>query len=116
MTKLKETALAMRKYDNSQRVVDECNGCERAFVHESVADKHGQMVLTQKCLAYIYPAVKWPGKEAYATHIVTIRTPMKPIVKELPITPKFCPLATHYTRDEIINTSDKVRFGQQKQR
>jgi hypothetical protein len=108
--------IAMRKYDDSQRIVDKCNGCDRVFIHESVANEHGQMVLTQKCQAYINPSSKWPGKEAYATHIATVRTPTKPAVKELPIAPKFCPLATNYVPDEIINTSDKARVGQQKQR
>jgi len=105
------TPIDMIKYSSNLPVVDQCSGCDKVFdyVKGTTADK--------RCLAYHNPAAKWPRKgQEFAMHTVTVKTREGLKLKEVPILPKYCGLASHYTAVEAVNTSDKVRLGQQKQK
>jgi hypothetical protein len=109
----------MNKYANSEDIVPECEGCARVF---GWTPEEG-MVTSQKCRAYIKPAGKWPKEgEQFAMHSAMVRRhdskgrPISPKMENVPVIQKYCPSATHFMPLEIINTDDKTRSGQQKQR
>ena len=118
--KKKEPAIDMARYNDSEAVVPECEGCERVFEHIQVLEEGEFPVITDKCLAYPVPAAKWPRKdETFAMRTVTVRErdeKGKPtlVQKDIPVVIKACPLATHYTMPEIVDTNIKTRAGQQR--
>jgi len=115
MTNEKEVPVDMTEYTESLPVVEQCLGCDKVFdfIHQGTDDEAPE----KRCRAYYNPAAKWPSEgQEFAVHTVMVRSRegLKP--KEVPILDKYCPLASHYTAIEVVNTSDKVRFGQQKQK
>jgi len=115
--KVKAVAIDMTRYINSEEIHEKCTGCDRVFDFTPVEG----MITSRKCLAYVNPASKWPGKEKYAMMTATVReTGGKKgntlVEKEIPILEKICPLASHVTLSDIVNTSSKTRAGQQKQK
>ena len=92
----------MARYNESEAVVPECEGCDKVFEHIQVVEEGEFPIITDKCLAYAVPAAKWPRKdEVFAMREATIRVydeKGKPSTEdtEIPIVPKACPLATHF--------------------
>ena len=112
MTNEKEVPVDMTEYTESLPVVEQCLGCNKVFDFVT-ADAAPE----KRCRAYYNPAAKWPREgQEFAMHTVMVKTRegLKP--KEVPVLPKYCGLASHYTTIEIVNTSDKIRSGQQKQK
>ena len=117
MAKKQAETTDMSRYADSEAIVKECEGCDKVF--DYVAPEG--MIVEQKCLAYIKPASKWPRKdETFAMRTVTIRERDENgkatglVEKDIPVVIKACPLATHFTMPEIVDTNVKTRAGQQR--
>lgn len=117
----------MRTYDDSANVHEHCIGCQHIFNHFGlIQDQNGFLIQdelpTQKCLVYVNPKAKWPGKEQYATkNVIVLRRddkgkPISRTNEDLPITYKFCSMATHVQAPEVVEATGKDRAGQQKQK
>ena len=117
----KET-IDMAKYQDSKPIVAACEGCENAFDYTEGPAEGTILIEERRCSVYFNPAAKWPSDESYVTKMFTVRkrdASGRAIAlesEELPVAPKICPMATHVKLPEIVETAEKARAGQQKQK
>lgn len=119
---MKEEVIDMSRYVEAEPVVERCAGCKHVFDYIQVNDEGTIVEEAEKCRVYLRPEVKWPRKgEKFAMMLAKVRDiddKGKPFTeeREVPIFPKSCPMATHYTPQIVLKQSEKVLVGQQKQK
>ena len=94
----KEEAIDMSRYTMSEEIVDECIGCSRVFDYTP----EGGMITSQKCRAYIRPAMWWEKKPvATVPTLVRSQTNPKGVLQNLPVVDFRCPLADHVSAKAV---------------
>jgi molybdopterin converting factor small subunit len=115
---MKEEVIDMSRYVEAEPVVERCAGCKHVF---DFTPTEG-MIVDQRCRVYLRPEVKWPRE---GDKFVMMRAKVRDIddkgkpfteEREVPIFPKSCPMATHYTPPVVLRQTEKVLVGQQKQK
>jgi len=108
----KEETIDMSRYALSEEIHEKCVGCDRVFDYTPGEG----MIVSQKCLAYIRPAMWWEEKPvALAPTLVRSQANPKGVLQDLPVKEFKCPLASHVQSAAQVS-GEKKRVGQQKQK